>query len=168
MYLRDQAMFERPSSKKTIDLDGSSATGGGMQEGKGYLGFTVDSRFSVSRSGPPLEGYATPEGTSKYAARNASVVDPCSFKSILLLKGDKDPLTLSKLVYGTASGGPWPREDFKQYNALKYAILSGGMNHIDTGHSFRQHRAELTIGKLLPTLFEKYGLERDEIFVNSK
>ena len=56
---------------------------------------------------------------------------------------------MSKLVFGSASGPGTPSEDFKQYNALKYAILSGGLNHIDTGHAFRQHRAELTIGKLL-------------------
>ena len=138
------------------------------QEGAGYHGFTVNPRFSVGKAADPVEGFATPEGTRRYAERNRSIVDRSNFKSIPLLKGDTDTLTLSKLVYGTAAGPGAPSEDYRQYNSLKYAILSGGMNHIDTGHSFRQHRAELTIGKLLTTLFEKYGVEREELFINSK
>ena len=55
-----------------------------------------------------------------------------------------------------------------QYNALKYAVLSGGVNHIDTGHTFRRHRAEFTVATALTTLFQKYGLTRDEVFINTK
>ena len=160
-------MFDRSSSKQTLDLDAD--TGEVVhQEGAGYHGFTVNPRFSVGKAADPVVGFATPEGTRRYAERNRSIVDRSNFKSIPLLKGDTDTLTLSKLVYGTAAGPGAPSEDYRQYNSLKYAILSGGMNHIDTGHSFRQHRAELTIGKLLTTLFEKYGVEREELFINSK
>ena len=72
------------------------------------------------------------------------------------------------MIYGTGSGDGLPSADFRQYNALKYAVLSGGVNHIDTGHAFRWHRSEQIVGKVLATLFEKYGLKRDEIFINSK
>ena len=54
------------------------------------------------------------------------------------------------------------------YNCLKYQILSGGVNHIDSGHHFRWHKAEYTLGKLLSTLFQKYRVERDELFITSK
>lgn len=47
-------------------------------------------------------------------------------------------------------------------------MLTGGINHIDTCHSFRGHRAEFTIGRVLQTMFEKFGLKREEVFVNSK
>ena len=77
-------------------------------------------------------------------------------------------MTLSKLISGTGSGSPYPRSDFGQYNSLKYQILSGGINHIDSGHQFRWHKTELILGQLLNTLFEKYKLGRDEIFITSK
>lgn len=51
---------------------------------------------------------------------------------------------------------------------LRQALLSGGINHIDTGHSFREHRAEYTVAKVLRTLFNKFGLSREEVFINSK
>ena len=55
-----------------------------------------------------------------------------------------------------------------QYNTLKYGILSGGINHIDTGHQYRRHRAERVVGLVLRTLTEKFGLQRDEVFITSK
>ena len=51
---------------------------------------------------------------------------------------------------------------------MKYQILSGGINQIDSGHHFRWHKTEYTLGKLLNTLFQKYRLGRDEIFITSK
>ena len=47
-------------------------------------------------------------------------------------------------------------------------MLSGGINQIDTGHTYRQHRSELVVGKALKTMFKKFGMQRDEVFINSK
>ena len=86
-------------------------------------------------------GYATPDGTALYSERS-SHVHPSSFKKV-------DDLTLSKLVYGTNNNGQGPISDFFSYLALRYALLSGGINQIITGHSDRMHSAEYTVGKVL-------------------
>ena len=51
----------------------------------------------------------------------------------------------SRLVYGTGNGICDGLEDFRQYNCLKHAVLSG-INQIDTGLSYRRHRAEQVVG----------------------
>ena len=52
--------------------------------------------------------------------------------------------------------------------AIRTALLSGGINHIDTGSFFAYQRAEPVVGKALKTMFEKFGMSREEVFVNSK
>ena len=39
---------------------------------------------------------------------------------------------------------------------------------MDTGHFVRNHRAERTVGKVLQTMFKKFGMKREEVFINSK
>ena len=78
VYLRDTAMFARPAYKKAkiIDVDSDSTPVSEVpQEGQGYLGFGINPKFTISRVGPPVEGFATPEGTYKYSQRNAKIVD---------------------------------------------------------------------------------------------
>ena len=82
-------------------------------------------------------------------------------------KRDKTGKLLSRLVYGTATGDPIASTDFRQYNCLKHAIMSG-VNQIDTGHSFRGHRSELVVGLVLRSLVHKYGIDRSEVNVISK
>jgi aryl-alcohol dehydrogenase-like predicted oxidoreductase len=41
--------------------------------------------------------------------------------------------------------------DYTQYVCLKHALLSG-INQIDTGFSFRMHRAERVVGAVIRTL----------------
>lgn len=72
------------------------------------------------------------------------------------------------MVYNTSHGSSDPEDDLLQYNALKYAVLSGGVNHIDTGHQYRRHRSEFVVGLALRTLIEKFGLKREEVFITSK
>lgn len=48
------------------------------------------------------------------------------------------------------------------------ALMSGGVNHIDTGHTYRFHRAEKLVGNVLRTLIEKHGYSRNEFYINSK
>ena len=73
----------------------------------------------------------------------------------------------SRLVYGTANGVSDSLEDFRQYNCLKHAILSG-INQIDTGLTYRRYRSEHVVGQVLRTLTHKYGLGREEVEIISK
>ena len=47
------------------------------------------------------------------------------------------------------------------YDAIKSSVLSGGLNHIDTAPNYRYMKSEETIGKILTTLDNKYGIMRD-------
>ena len=60
-----------------------------------------------------------------------------------------------------------PEGDFRQYNCLKHAILSG-VNQIDTGLIYRAHRSERVVGAVLQTVIKKYGMNRAEIYITSK
>lgn len=40
-------------------------------------------------------------------------------------------------------------------------MLSGGINHIDTAPNFRYMKSEKTVGRILTTLDNKYGISRD-------
>lgn len=51
---------------------------------------------------------------------------------------------------------------------MKWALRSGGVNHIDTSYTFREMRSELVVGAVLRTLIERYGYSREEFFINSK
>ena len=52
--------------------------------------------------------------------------------------------------------------------AIRTALLSGGINHIDTGNFFMFQRAEPIVGRALRTMFRKFNMSREEVFVNSK
>lgn len=54
------------------------------------------------------------------------------------------------------------------YDAIKTSVLSGGVNVIDTAPNYRYMKSEKTVGKVLTTLDQKYGIKRDELFVASK
>ena len=58
--------------------------------------------------------------------------------------------------------------DFRHYNSLKHSLISGAINHIDTGNHFRVQKSERVIGELLKTLVYKYDFDRSEIFINTK
>lgn len=51
---------------------------------------------------------------------------------------------------------------------MKHAFFKGAINHIDTAHTFRKHKSERTIGALLRTLTQKYKVDRNELFINTK
>lgn len=139
--------------------------------GVGYRGnFTVNPTFDLKES-ETIRGHATAEGTAAYAKR-AALVHPSNFKRVKVTNGE-EPLTLSKIIFGTDQEQIYdlpdvPQQDFFQYMNIRSAVLSGGINHIDTGHFFRCHRAEHTVGKALQTLHRKFGLQREEVFITSK
>ena len=98
-------MFEqKEDSSNTLDLDEATATFEMLEEsGIGYRGtFTVDPTFNLKESDtePPVPGFATPEGTAKYA-RRSSIVHPSNFKKVKIGHDSSEPLTLSKIIFGT-------------------------------------------------------------------
>ena len=54
------------------------------------------------------------------------------------------------------------------YESFKTSVLSGGVNNVDTAPNYRYMKSEKTIGKVLATLEDKYGVRRSELFVASK
>ena len=141
---------------------------GADEEGICYRGtFKINPKFNLRDNNETelVKGHATPEGTRTFSERS-SMVHPSNFKTVGMPSAEQ--LTLSKIAYGTATGTTHSQQDFFQYFVLKNVLLSGGINHIDTGHSLRSHRAEYTSGRVLRTLFNKFGLGREEVFVNSK
>lgn len=117
-----------------------------------------------------LPGWASAEGTDKYyrMSQYGEVdnldVHPDGFR---WLQHD-DTLRMTSLGIGTYVGDPDDRTDFDMYNAIKTAVLSGGVNHIDTAPNYRYMKSERTVGKILNVLDRKYDITRDQLFVASK
>jgi aryl-alcohol dehydrogenase-like predicted oxidoreductase len=77
-------------------------------------------------------------------------------------------IKLTTLGYGTYVGDPDDYTDYLMYDAFKTSVLSGGINHIDTAPNYRYMKSERTVGRILTTLDNKYGINRNEIFVSTK
>jgi aryl-alcohol dehydrogenase-like predicted oxidoreductase len=58
-------------------------------------------------------------------------------------------------------GEPDDYADYLMYDGIKSAVLSGGVNHIDTAPNYRYTKSERTVGRILTTLDNKYGVIRD-------
>ena len=91
-------------------------------------------------------------------------VHPNNFKSPFENQG----LKVSTLGIGTYMGDPDDITDYMMYDGIKTAVLSGGINHIDTAPNYRYTKSERTVGRVLTTLDNKYGITRDQLFVASK
>ena len=119
-------------------------------------GFEIDPKFIV-RKGNPLKGHFRPDyATNVYVRRHSKVHRDNWHKD-----------GRSRFVYGTKGGLMLPKGDFRQYNCMKHAILSG-VNQIDTSLAYRCHRSEHVVGAVLQTLIKKYGMNRAEIYITSK
>ena len=65
-------------------------------------------------------------------------------------------------------GDPDDYTDYLMYDGIKNSVLSGGVNHIDTAPNYRYKKSERTVGRVMTTLDNKYGIGREQIFVSSK
>lgn len=107
-----------------------------------------------------ISGFATAEGTKRYAQRFPDTAASGHFRSAA------QDLQLSSIGIGTYLGN-WDAETDENYaEAIERFVQSGG-NVIDTAANYRFQRSERNIGEALRVLFEK-GFERDEIFVCTK
>ena len=115
-------------------------------------------------NGQRLSGFATPEGTARFAKRaiDAGQVDAGHFRQ------SHTGLTLSSLGMGTYLGKPGPEDDALMTDALKASVKSGAVNVIDSAINYRFMCSERAVGAGLKTLIESGELQRDEIFVATK
>ncbi len=106
-----------------------------------------------------LEGYATPEGTRRYAGRFYEAA-PSHFR-------DADGLRLSSIGAGTYLGGADDSTDTGYAAAIRRA-LSLGCNVVDTAINYRCQRSERAIGTAVQQAVSAGEVSREEIFISTK
>ncbi len=112
-------------------------------------------------SASPGTGFATPEGTRRYARRFAGHAAEGHFR-----ESPAAGLLLSSLGIGTYLGDPDARTD-QGYADAVVAAVAGGINFIDSAINYRFQRSERSIGAALKKLAE-LGYQRDELIVCTK
>ena len=106
-----------------------------------------------------ITGYATSEGTKKFAERQNENTQK-NYKNI-------QNLTLSNVGVGTYLGNPDVETDYLVQNAVKKSILSG-VNVIDSAINYRAQKAERSVGNAISQLIDNNDISREEIFVSTK
>jgi hypothetical protein len=105
-------------------------------------------------------GFATPEGTLRYAARFQGRSAAGHFREI------PGGLVLSSIGIGTYLGEPDKATDAAYANAI-VSTVENGCNVIDSAINYRFQRSERAVGAALKALFPK-GYSRDEIVICTK
>ena len=106
-----------------------------------------------------IAGYATPEGTKKFAERQNQNSHK-NYKNV-------HNLTLSNVGIGTYLGNPDVETDKLVEDAIKKSIL-GGINVIDSAINYRAQKAERSVGNAISQLIDNDDISREEIFVSTK
>ena len=105
-----------------------------------------------------LNGFASADGTAKYAERFSSF--PGNYRSMI-------GLTVSSIGMGTYLGEGDAAVDAAYAETLRAALL-GGINLIDTAVNYRYQRSERVIGEVLEELIAEEKVRRDEVIVATK
>ena len=106
-----------------------------------------------------ITGYATSEGTKKFAERQ-NQDSRKNYKNV-------HNLTLSNVGIGTYLGNPDAETDYNVQSAVKKSIL-GGINVIDSAINYRAQKAERSVGNAISQLIDNNDVSREEIFVSTK
>ena len=106
-----------------------------------------------------ITGYATPEGTKKFAERQQEISRQ-NYKNV-------HNLTLSNVGIGTYLGNPDIETDKLVEDAVKKSVL-GGINVIDTAINYRAQKAERSVGNAISQLIDNNDVSREEVFVSTK
>ncbi|HEV8405654.1 MAG TPA: aldo/keto reductase [Nitrososphaera sp.] len=109
-----------------------------------------------------LQGYATPEGTKKYAQHAASQGKPAAHFKMF------DGLSLSSIGMGTYLGQLTQEDDMAVENAVYQSVKSGAVNVVDTAINYRSMKSEKSIGKALLKLVREGDISRDQVFLSTK
>ncbi len=105
-------------------------------------------------------GYATNEGTARYAARHGEACGDGHFR-----RGQN--LSWSSIGIGTYLGAGNDATDALVADAVE-AVVEGGMNVIDCAANYRRERGEKSVGSALDRVLTKGDVRRDELIVCSK
>src|SRR5689334_3318870 len=105
-------------------------------------------------------GYATAEGTARYAARFAIHGANSFFRQA-------QGLSVSSLGIGSYLGAMDQETDGAYARSVVQAVL-GGINFIDTSLNYRNQHSELAIGGALEALFKTDQAKRDELVICTK
>jgi len=106
-----------------------------------------------------IAGYATPEGTKKFAERQNQDSQK-NYKNV-------HNLTLSNVGIGTYLGNPDIETDKLVEASVKKSIL-GGINVVDSAINYRAQKAERSMGNAISELINNNDISREEIFVSTK
>lgn len=106
-----------------------------------------------------ISGYATPEGTARFAKDHPSVA-PNHFKQF-------EGLTLASIGIGTYLGNPDNATDVLVKDAVVKSVTLG-TNVIDTAINYRSQKAERSVGRAISQLTEKGKAARNQLFVSTK
>lgn len=112
------------------------------------------------------EGFATPEGTRRYAERFPAMLEAQHFRPPGHVRGVAE-LLFSSIGLGTYLGEPDAASD-QLYTQAVEAALRSGVNVLDTAINYRHQRSERNIGAAIKALIESGELKRDEVIVCSK
>jgi aryl-alcohol dehydrogenase-like predicted oxidoreductase len=113
-----------------------------------------------------LPGFATGDGTARYAARFPKLRDAGHFRRARHVPGAGE-LWLPSIGLGTYLGEPTDAAD-AQYEAAIEAALRAGVNLLDSAINYRHQRSERNIGGVLARLIKSGELRRDEVAVCTK
>ncbi|MBI5146863.1 MAG: aldo/keto reductase [Thaumarchaeota archaeon] len=105
-----------------------------------------------------ISGYATPDGTKKFAAKYGPIFD--NYRTV-------QDLTLSNVGIGTYLGTPDSQTDLLVIDAIKKSVLAG-INVIDTAINYRAQKAERAVGVAISDLVRDEKITRDSIFISTK
>ncbi len=107
-----------------------------------------------------IVGFATPEGTQKFAARFQGKAAPGHYKI-------KHDLSVSSVGLGTYLGESDESTDQAYWEAALKAVELG-LNVMDAAINYRCQRSERVIGRALEVLTREKGFLRDEIVISTK
>lgn len=113
-----------------------------------------------------IPGFATADGTERYAARFQPLRNAGHFRQPKHVPGPGD-LWFSSLGLGTYLGEPDEASDQLYTQAVETALRSG-INVIDSAINYRHQRSERSIGLALQNLIGSGTIQRDEVIVCTK
>jgi len=120
-------------------------------------------RFSTEALGynrTVTDGFATPDGTARLAARFPTFSDSGFYRKV-------DLLDISSLGLGTYLGEADNQTDVAYHDAA-IAAVRGGINFLDAAINYRHQRSERSISAALTELFGSGQARRDEVVIATK